>query len=108
MSDSPFPILIIVIPLITAFLIIVAGSFRKSFCYPLMVISLSTVALSSLAILSDVLSHGTLHYRLGNRAPPWGIEYAIDHLNGFVAFIVSVISLLIGISSKRMVEREFP
>ncbi|MDP2968179.1 MAG: monovalent cation/H+ antiporter subunit D family protein [Deltaproteobacteria bacterium] len=108
MSDSPFPILIIVIPLITAFLIIVAGSFRKSLCYPLMVISLSMVALSSLAILSDVLSHGTLHYRLGNWAPPWGIEYVFDHLNGFVALIVSVISLLIGISSKRMVEREFP
>ena len=108
MSDSPFPILIIVIPLISAFLIIVAGSFRKSLCYPLMVISLSMVALSSLAILNDVLSHGTLHYRLGNWAPPWGIEYVFDHLNGFVALIVSTISLLIGISSKRMVEREFP
>lgn len=108
MSDSPFPILIIVVPLISAFLIIIAGSFRKSLCYPLMVISLSMVALSSLAILSDVLSHGILHYRLGNWAPPWGIEYVIDHLNGFVALIVSTISLLIGISSKRMVEREFP
>lgn len=108
MSDSPFPVLIIVVPLISAFLIIIAGSFRKSLCYPLMVISLSIVALSSLAILNNVLSHGTIHYRLGNWAPPWGIEYVIDHLNGFVALIVSTISLLIGISSKRMVEKEFP
>lgn len=108
MSDSPFPILIIVVPLISAFLIIIAGSFRKSLCYPLMIISLSIVALSSLAILSDVLSHGVLHYRLGDWTPPWGIEYVIDHLNAFVSVIVSIISLLIGISSKRMVEREFP
>lgn len=108
MSNFPFPILIIVVPLISAFLIIVAGSFRKSLCYPLMVTSLSMVALSSLAILSDVLSHGILHYRLGNWAPPWGIEYVIDHLNAFVSVIVSIISLLIGISSKRMVEKEFP
>jgi multicomponent Na+:H+ antiporter subunit D len=108
MIASPFPILIIVIPLISAFLIIIAGLLRKSLCYPLMILSLSFSLLSSLAILNDVLSHGTLHYRLGGWAPPWGIEYVIDHLNAFVAFIVSAISLLIGISSKRMVEREFP
>ena len=108
MIPSPFPILIIVVPLITAFLIIMVGWFKKSLCYPLMIFCLSLSAVSSLAILIHVLSHGTIHYRLGGWAPPWGIEYVIDHLNGFVALIVSVISLFIGISSKRLVEKEFP
>jgi multicomponent Na+:H+ antiporter subunit D len=108
MTPSPFPILIIVVPLMTAFLVIMAGWFRKSLCYPLVILSLSLSVLSSLSILKDVLSQGTLHYRLGNWAPPWGIEYVIDHLNAFVALIVSIISLLIGIASKRMVEKDFP
>ncbi len=108
MISSPFPVLIIVVPLISAFLIVIAGLIKKSLCYPLMILSLSASVLSSLAILNDVLSHGTVHYRLGGWPPPWGIEYVIDHLNAFVALIVSAISLLIGISAKRMVERDFP
>ncbi len=105
---SPFPILIIVVPLISAFLIILAGWFRKSLCYPFMLAALAASAFSSLAILQEVIQHGTLHYHLGNWDPPWGIEYVIDHLNAFVATVVSIISLLIGISSKKMAEQAFP
>jgi len=108
MTASPFPILIIVVPLISAFLIILAGWFKKSLCYPFMLAALAVCAFSSLAILQEVIHHGTLHYHLGNWDPPWGIEYVIDHLNGFVAAVVSIISLLIGISSKKMVEQAFP
>jgi multicomponent Na+:H+ antiporter subunit D len=98
----------IITPLFSAFLIIIMGWFKKSLCYPLMIIALSVSTFSSFANLESVLSHGTLHYHLGNWQPPWGIEYVIDHLNAFVCVIVSGISLLIGISSKRMVEKEFP
>ena len=104
----PFPILIIVVPLISAFLIIVIGWWRKSLCYPLMLVALVVSALSAVAILIHVMAHGTLHYYLGGWAPPWGIEYVIDPLNALVAVIVSGISCLIGISSKRLVEKEFP
>ena len=72
-----------------------------------MIAALSISTFSSVAILRVVIEQGTLHYYLGNWDPPWGIEYVFDHLNAFVAVIVSVISLLIGISSKSMVEKEF-
>ncbi len=108
MTASPFPILIIVVPLISAFLIILLGWLKKNLCYPFMVAALAVSALSSLAILQEVIHHGILHYHLGNWDPPWGIEYVIDPLNAFVLVIVSVISLLIAIASKKMVEREFP
>lgn len=108
MSDLPLPILIIVVPLISAFLMILLGWLRKNLCYPLLILILSATALASLMILKEVLSKGSLHYRLGGWPPPWGIEYVIDPLNGFVLLIVSTLSLIIGITSKPMVEREFP
>jgi len=108
MTTSPFPILIIVVPLISSFLVLLLGMVQRRLCYPLMLIALSICVISSFSILDTVLSHGTLHYYLGNWDPPWGIEYVIDHLNAFVLAIVSGISLLIGIASKKLVEKEFP
>ena len=104
----PFPILIIIVPLISAFLIILLGWWRKNLCYPLMLAALAVSTLSSIAILNHVMARGTLHYYLGGWDPPWGIEYVVDHLNALVAVIVSGTSFLIGISSKRLMEKEFP
>ncbi len=108
MTTSPFPILIIVVPLLSAFLVPVIGWWRRGLCYPLVIGALSLCVLSSIFILRMVMEQGTIHYYLGNWAPPWGIEYVIDHLNAFVATIVSVISLIIAIGSKRNVEQELP
>ncbi|NVL92169.1 MAG: monovalent cation/H+ antiporter subunit D family protein [Desulfobacterales bacterium] len=108
MTTSPFPILIIVVPLISAFFIPIIGWWRRGLCYPLVIVALSISVLSSIFILHMVVEQGTIHYYLGNWDPPWGIEYVIDHLNAFVAIIVSVISLIIAISSRRSVERELP
>ncbi|HUL36093.1 MAG TPA: monovalent cation/H+ antiporter subunit D family protein [Thermodesulfobacteriota bacterium] len=107
MTTSPYPILIILVPLMTSFLIPLVGWWRRSLCYPLILAALTVSAFSSLIILQMVMEQGTIHYHLGNWDPPWGIEYVFDHLNAFVAVIVSLTSLLIGISSKSLVERSF-
>jgi multicomponent Na+:H+ antiporter subunit D len=107
-TTSPFPILIIVVPFISAFLVPIIGWWRKGLCYPLVIAALSLSALSCMVTLQMVMEQGTIHYYLGNWDPPWGIEYVIDHLNAFVAIIVSGISLIIAISSKRSVEQELP
>lgn len=104
----PFPILLIVVPLITAFFIPITGWWRRDLCYPLVVVTLSVSVLLSSFLLHMVGDQGTIHYHLGSWAPPWGIEYVIDHLNAFMAVIVSAISLLVAISSRRSVEQELP
>jgi len=104
----PFPILIILVPLITAFFIPIIGWWRRDLCYPLVIVALSVSVLSSVFILHLVGEGGTIHYYLGSWDPPWGIEYVIDHLNAFMAIIVSAISLIVALSSKRSVERELP
>jgi multicomponent Na+:H+ antiporter subunit D len=102
------PVLVVVIPLIFAFLALLFGWWRKGLCYPITLVAVSISFLASLCTLHTVITTGTIHYHLGNWAPPWGIEYVVDHLNAFVLAIVSFISVVVAISSKRSVEQELP
>ncbi|MBW1744843.1 MAG: monovalent cation/H+ antiporter subunit D family protein [Deltaproteobacteria bacterium] len=101
-----FAALIIVVPLISSLLVPVIGWGQKKLCYPWVVAVLVVPLICSLGILNTVLTTGKFSYRLGGWAPPWGIEYAIDHLNAFVLVIVSFISLMVAIHSKKSVEKE--
>jgi len=102
------PVLVVVIPLIFAFLTLPFGWWRRGLCYPITLVALSLSFLASLHILHTVITTGTIHYWLGNWEPPWGIEYVVDHLNAFVLVIVSFVSLVVAIFSKRSVEQELP
>jgi multicomponent Na+:H+ antiporter subunit D len=108
MTSSPFPVLIVVIPLISAFFIPLIGWWRKNLCYPLVIIALFLCTLSSFVTLNTVIHTGTIRYYLGGWEPPWGIEYVVDHLNAFVLVIVSFIAFMVAIYSKRSVEQELP
>jgi len=102
------PILVVIIPLIFAFLTLLFGWFRRNLCYPITLVALSLSFFASLYTLHTVITTGTIHYYLGGWKPPWGIEYVVDHLNGFVLVIVSFVSLMVAIYSKRSVEQELP
>jgi multicomponent Na+:H+ antiporter subunit D len=102
------PALVVVVPLIFAFLSLLFGWWRKAFSYPITLIALSISFLASIHCLYTVLTTGIIHYHLGKWAPPWGIEYVVDHLNGFILVIVSFVSLMVAISSKKVVEKELP
>src|SRR3990172_2728414 len=101
-------ILIIVIPLMASCFNILLGLFRRGFCYPLVIATLSLCVILSIFIMDGVINNGVIHYRLGGWAPPWGIEYVVDHLNAFVMTIISFISLFVAVYSKRSVEAELP
>jgi multicomponent Na+:H+ antiporter subunit D len=102
------PALVVVIPLIFAFLTLLFGRWRKGLCYPIALIALTLSFLASIHALYTVLTTGTIHYYLGTWEPPWGIEYVVDHLNAFVLVIVSFISLVAAISSRKVVQQELP
>jgi multicomponent Na+:H+ antiporter subunit D len=102
------PILIIIFPLMFAFITPLLGWLRQKLCYPWVLLALSLSTVCSLITLGRVLNTGTIHYRLGSWIPPWGIEYVVDHLNALMLVIVTVIGLVVAIYSKRSVEREIP
>jgi len=108
MTSSPFPILIVVFPLISALFIPLIGWWRKNLCYPLVIIALFLCLFSSFITLNTVIHNGTIHYYLGGWNPPWGIEYVVDYLNAFILAIVSFIAFMVAIYSKKSVEQELP
>ncbi len=108
MMTEHLPAIIIVFPLIMAFLINVAGWWSKKPCFYMALLAVTVSFLASLGILNTVLQSGTISYRFGGWEPPWGIEYLIDHLNAFMLVIVSGITLVTVLYSKKSIEQELP
>lgn len=100
------PVLIVAVLLVSAFFINGAGWFNKRWCYPLTLLSLLISGAASVVTLSRVVREGTIRYHLGGWPPPIGIEYVVDHLNGLVLVVVSMVSVLAVLFSKRSVEHE--
>lgn len=100
------PILIIAIPLLVSILNIPVGLVRRSLCYPLTVLTTFSCVYLSFVIADTVINTGNISYRLGGWEPPWGIEYAIDHLNAYMLIIVSIVSFVVAVYSKNSIEKE--
>ncbi|MBW1835579.1 MAG: monovalent cation/H+ antiporter subunit D family protein [Deltaproteobacteria bacterium] len=107
--SQQLPVLIIVVPLLSAFFITVAGWLNNRLCFPIAVISLSISLYSAIVLLSMIIStKNVIVYRLGGWPPPWGIAYNVDHLNGLFLIVVSAVALLNLIATKKNVEEDFP
>ncbi len=100
------PALIIAIPLLLSFLNIPVGLLKRSLCYPLTIITTLFCVYLSFVIADTVINSGNISYRLGGWEPPWGIEYAIDHLNAYMLILVSLVSFVVSVYSKKSIEKE--
>ena len=60
----------------------------------------------ALLLLHQVLAYGPVSYAMGSWAPPLGIEYRIDEVNGFILVLVSIIAALVTSYMPRSVEDE--
>lgn len=98
--------LIIIIPLIASLVNTVIGLWSRRYAYLLTVITLGVCALLSISIMNSVINSGRISYWIGGWQPPWGIELAIDHLNAFIAIIVSFMSFIVAVYSKKSIEKE--
>lgn len=102
-----YPALIIVIPLLTAFVIIGAGWFRKDICFPLALVSLTAALFVSIGLLLEVLEHQQIQYKLGGWKPPFGIAYEVDHLNSIVLLVVFGVALINLVATRALAAVEF-
>jgi multicomponent Na+:H+ antiporter subunit D len=102
-----YPALLIVAPLLSAFVISAAGWISRKWCFPVAVAALTVSTWSSVALLLRVMKEGVIVYHLGGWAPPWGIAYYVDYLNGLVLPVICFVALINLIASKRSVEDEF-
>jgi len=107
MSEQ-YPALLVIVPLLSALLISAAGWINKRLCFPIAVAALGVAVFSCVGLLLRVLDEGVIIYRLGGWDPPMGIAYYVDHLNGLVLAVVSIVALINLIASKKSIEKEFP
>jgi multicomponent Na+:H+ antiporter subunit D len=106
--SQQYPALLVVVPLLSALIISGAGWINKRLCFPIAVAALGVAAYSCVGLLLRVLNEGVIVYKLGGWDPPMGIAYYVDHLNGLVLTVVSIVALLNLIASKKSIDREFP
>jgi len=106
--SQQYPALLVVVPLLSALVICGAGWVNKRLCFPIAVAGLGVAAYSCIGLLLRVLDEGVIVYKLGGWDPPMGIAYYVDHLNGLVLVVVSVVALLNLIASKKSIDQEFP
>lgn len=86
------PVLVVVIPLIMSAVCAFMPNGRAGWVVTL--ITSALVAFFSLAVLGQVFETGLISYHLGGWAPPIGIEYRVDALNGMLLVLVGVIGFL--------------
>jgi multicomponent Na+:H+ antiporter subunit D len=104
MIAAQLPALQIVIPLLGA--VLTAMMRRGSWAWAVALAVSWTMPLIAGSLLIQVLSTGPISYALGGWNPPWGIEYRIDALNGFVLVLVSLIGAVIMPYARVSVEKE--
>ena len=101
---SQLPALQVVIPLIAAPLCVVLRN-KEIACLVSQVVSILSF-LISLILLQQVLQEGIISYALGGWLAPVGIEYRLDILNSFILVIISGISSIVTLYSKKSVNFE--
>ncbi|MEW6595011.1 MAG: monovalent cation/H+ antiporter subunit D family protein [Thermodesulfobacteriota bacterium] len=106
MSDQA-PILILAIPLFSAFVISLVGGLHRTVAFGLLTGAMAGSLTMALVALGAVLQNDApVHYQLGNWPPPIGIELVIDYLNGLVLVVVAGCALLTAVYSHHTAARE--
>jgi multicomponent Na+:H+ antiporter subunit D len=100
------PILQVVVPLISAPVVVLVRSSRVGF---LLATAASWAAFAFAAALWLRTRDGeVISYAMGSWPPPWGIEYRIDLLGAFVLLLVAGVAALVLPYCRRSIETEIP
>ena len=102
------PALLVIIPLLSALLVNMAGLINRQYCFPFAILGILGSFTASVITLIQVMENGVISYRLGGWPPPFGIEYVVDHFNGLVLVTISFVSLMAVIFSKESIKQELP
>ncbi len=101
------PALVVIVPLLSAFLIAFFGWLDRRLCFPIALVSLGAGLIMSIGLLVRVVGRGPVSYPMGGWAPPWGIAYQVDHFNALVLTVVMAVAFLGLFATRPRVERHF-
>jgi multicomponent Na+:H+ antiporter subunit D len=100
--------LIIIFPLIFAFLTPILARWKRKACGPLVVTVTGVNFLFSLILLRHVFKEGSFSVYMSGFAPPWGIELFMNPLAALMASLITGFCFLIAVYSLGSLDREVP
>ncbi|THB78520.1 MAG: monovalent cation/H+ antiporter subunit D family protein [Desulfobulbaceae bacterium] len=100
------PILQVIIPLLAAPFCIFLRIPRLVGIFAILVSA--AAFLVSCGLLQQVITAGTISYKLGGWPAPWGIEYRIDILNVYLLLLVSAMSTIVLVAAQTSIKKELP
>ena len=104
---TQYPALIVVVPLLAAFLTTIAGWVDKRYCLPLACGAIGSCTVLALIMLAKVIGQGPIDYQLAGWPPPIGIAYRVDHLSGLVLVVVAAVAFVNLLGSAAGVKKQF-
>ena len=102
--NQHLPVLLVVVPLVAA--PIAALLNRPRLSWAVAVAATLWALYAALALLSQTMATGAIHYELGGWTAPYGIEYVVDAANAWVVVIVALIGALVTPYARKSVEQE--
>ena len=102
-ASQHFAIYAIVTPLFVAVLVPIITLWKKNWGMPLASLALAVSLILSALLVPRVRAEGYLSYHLGSWEPPLGIEIRIDFLGVLMMVLISAISLIVAIYSRRYI-----
>ncbi|MFQ3610542.1 MAG: monovalent cation/H+ antiporter subunit D family protein, partial [Fimbriimonadales bacterium] len=108
MLTEHLPILHVLIPLVGAIVVLAGGVLcpvRQGAWGLTFLVVLASGGCATL-LVPPVLEQGRVSYALGNWAPPYGIEYAVDSLSLLLILLITGLASLITLYTKRSIQRD--
>ncbi len=104
---SKMPFILILVGLIAAFTMPILARWKKNYCAPYAIIISCVLFVISLTLFGRMLVVGeSLNYHVGDWAPPWGIEIAIEPLSGMMIVLITGLFVLISLYSYGSLRKE--
>jgi len=104
--EQQLPAFIVGTPLLFSVIVPILGRKWRQSAFVMSVVTVAVSAVASALSLERVLRDGTFRYYLGGWEPPVGIEWVIDEVAAVVSLVVTSVSLLVLVSTRRWAERE--
>ncbi len=102
------PALLIIVPLLAALVASGAGWVNRRAPFRIAAASLAFSFICAVALVIQIVKTGIpIEYRMAGWAPPIGIVYVIDHLSAIVLTVITAVSLINLVASKRIIDMEY-
>lgn len=99
-------VLVVIVPLMAAPLCVIFRNGTASWAWATAIVTVNFVL--AVVLIRQVMSDGTIVYKLGEWDGPWGIVYRIDEVGALVVVIVAAIAAVVMPYAKQSIEREIP